>query len=121
MSEHDPFCTGCEHDCPWRENPMGAPYCQTCDDHYEASDDVPTASERIRAARKDKFRPLTVGELVRTPSGSLGTVYALPKRAAHDIRCAASERERDMSPYTVRLERDGSFTTYRGHELDRHV
>lgn len=36
MEAHDPHCTGCEHDCPWRRNPLGAPYCQTCDDHSEA-------------------------------------------------------------------------------------
>lgn len=33
---HDPECIGCEHDCPWRRHPLGAPFCQTCDDHYEA-------------------------------------------------------------------------------------
>lgn len=32
---HDPECTGCEHDCPWRGNPMGAPFCSFCDDHSE--------------------------------------------------------------------------------------
>jgi hypothetical protein len=33
---HDPACTGCEHDCPWRKNPLGAPFCSVCDDHWEA-------------------------------------------------------------------------------------
>jgi hypothetical protein len=33
---HDPTCTGCAHDCPWRRHHLGAPYCQTCDDHSEA-------------------------------------------------------------------------------------
>lgn len=36
---HDPECTGCEHDCPWKGRPMGAPYCQVCDDHNENSGD----------------------------------------------------------------------------------
>jgi hypothetical protein len=35
--EHDPDCTDCEHDCPWRNNPMGAPFCSICDDHMEAN------------------------------------------------------------------------------------
>lgn len=33
---HDPACMGCEHDCPWKNNPMGAPFCGICDDHSEA-------------------------------------------------------------------------------------
>lgn len=36
---HDPECTGCEHDCPWKNNPLGAPFCSICDDHWEAGDD----------------------------------------------------------------------------------
>jgi hypothetical protein len=36
---HDPECTGCEHDCPWQGNPMGAPFCSICDDHMEAAGD----------------------------------------------------------------------------------
>ncbi len=40
LEGHDPTCTGCEHDCPLRPGrgmyPLGAPYCQTCDDHGEA-------------------------------------------------------------------------------------
>lgn len=35
---HSPECEGCEHDCPWRGNPLGAPYCSICDDHNEARD-----------------------------------------------------------------------------------
>lgn len=38
---HDPECTGCDHDCPHRNCPpawRGAgQWCQTCDDHYEAT------------------------------------------------------------------------------------
>lgn len=38
---HDPECTGCEHDCPWRRSyrrggTLGAPFCGVCDDHGEA-------------------------------------------------------------------------------------
>jgi hypothetical protein len=33
---HDQLCEGCEHNCPWKHNPLGAPYCQVCADHYEA-------------------------------------------------------------------------------------
>ena len=36
---HSEDCTGCEHDCPWKRTvppPLGAPYCQICDDHSEA-------------------------------------------------------------------------------------
>lgn len=33
---HDANCKGCEHDCPWKKNPIGSPYCQICDDHWEA-------------------------------------------------------------------------------------
>jgi hypothetical protein len=36
---HDPECTGCDHDCPWRRTnpaPLGAPFCSVCDDHAEA-------------------------------------------------------------------------------------
>lgn len=33
---HPAECTGCEHDCPWRNRPMGAPFCSICDDHSEA-------------------------------------------------------------------------------------
>jgi hypothetical protein len=35
--EHDPECIECEHDCPWRGNPLGAPFCSICDDHMEAN------------------------------------------------------------------------------------
>lgn len=35
-AEHDPECTGCEHNCPWKGNPIGAPFCGVCDDHMEA-------------------------------------------------------------------------------------
>ena len=62
-----------------------------------------------------------VGDRVRTLAGSVGTVYGLPKRSAWDIRGAIAESERDLDPYTVQLDRDRSFVTYRGHELDRHV
>lgn len=34
---HDAECTGCVHDCPWRRHHYGAPYCDICADHYEAS------------------------------------------------------------------------------------
>lgn len=34
--EHDPMCTGCAHDCPWRRHHWGAPFCGVCDDHAEA-------------------------------------------------------------------------------------
>ena len=34
MTTHD-ACTGCEHDCPWQTNPLGAPFCAICDDHSE--------------------------------------------------------------------------------------
>lgn len=34
---HDPMCTGCAHDCPWKRHHYGAPFCQTCDDHAEAA------------------------------------------------------------------------------------
>jgi len=40
--EHDPECEGCEHDCPWQGNPLGAPYCQICDDHSEARAEIAT-------------------------------------------------------------------------------
>jgi hypothetical protein len=82
---------------------------------------LPERSKRNRkeGTMRDQFTPLQVGERVRTPMGSLGTVYGLPKRAAADIRRATTERECDMGPYTVQLDRDRSFTTYRGHELDR--
>lgn len=33
---HDPDCTECEHDCPWRGHNFGAPFCAVCDDHGEA-------------------------------------------------------------------------------------
>lgn len=33
---HDPECTGCEHDCPWRRHHFGSPFCSVCDDHAEA-------------------------------------------------------------------------------------
>lgn len=36
MTQHDPECTGCEHNCPWKGNPLGAPFCDVCDDHMEA-------------------------------------------------------------------------------------
>jgi hypothetical protein len=35
---HDAECTACEHDCPWHGRPLGAPYCQICDDHAEAAE-----------------------------------------------------------------------------------
>ncbi len=38
-AEHSAECVGCEHDCPWNGNPMGAPFCTVCDDHMEASAD----------------------------------------------------------------------------------
>jgi hypothetical protein len=38
--DHDPECTGCEHDCPWRRHHLGTPFCPVCDDHAEASDDA---------------------------------------------------------------------------------
>lgn len=36
---HDPDCRSCEHNCPWRGNPLGAPYCQVCADHAEHSEE----------------------------------------------------------------------------------
>ena len=33
---HDPTCTQCVHECPWRNHHFGAPWCATCDDHAEA-------------------------------------------------------------------------------------
>jgi hypothetical protein len=39
-------CTGCEHDCPWKGNPLGAPYCQVCDDHNENRPDENDSSEK---------------------------------------------------------------------------
>lgn len=33
---HDFYCTGCEHDCPWRRHHFGGPFCGVCDDHAEA-------------------------------------------------------------------------------------
>jgi hypothetical protein len=33
---HNPECISCVHDCPWKGRPIGAPYCQICDDHAEA-------------------------------------------------------------------------------------
>ena len=61
----------------------------------------------------DSFQP---GDRVRTHTGYVGTVYAKAKRAAADIRTAAVEAERDLTPYTIALDR-GGFSTYRGHEL----
>ena len=48
--EHGPECTGCAHDCPWRRTPapLGAPYCQTCDDHAEAADVYGTEPDAMR-------------------------------------------------------------------------
>jgi len=37
MERHDPECTACEHGCPWKGRPMGAPFCTVCDDHWEAA------------------------------------------------------------------------------------
>lgn len=40
MRPHDPMCTDCDHDCPWRRTnpaPMGAPFCPICDDHAESA------------------------------------------------------------------------------------
>jgi hypothetical protein len=36
---HDPECIGCDHDCPWTRipGPIGAPFCDICDDHMEAT------------------------------------------------------------------------------------
>jgi hypothetical protein len=39
---HSAECAGCVHDCPRMRTapaPLGAPYCDTCADHHEASDD----------------------------------------------------------------------------------
>jgi len=37
--EHTAECVTCDHDCPWLANPIGAPFCSTCDDHAEAAYD----------------------------------------------------------------------------------
>ena len=57
---HDPECVSCEHDCPWKRTPapMGAPFCATCDDHWEAGEDDrddnrESATRALRALRID--------------------------------------------------------------------
>ena len=42
---HADDCLTCEHDCPWRGTPLGAPFCAVCDDHMERSDDDSEDSE----------------------------------------------------------------------------
>jgi hypothetical protein len=60
---------------------------------------------------------LPIGTRVGCASGR-GTIIAHPRRASADIRTAATERERDMRPYTVRMDRTGTVLAFRGHELD---
>jgi len=52
-----------------------------------------------------------------TTTGHRGTVFSRAKRAAADIRTAPTERESDLTPYTVRMDSGGHFSAYRGREL----
>lgn len=63
------------------------------------------------------FVTYETGSRVLTASGRFGTVYGSARRAASDIRTAASETVRDLSPYTVRVDGLSGFSVYRGHEL----
>lgn len=45
---HGPECVACDHDCPWQRHHIGAPFCQTCDDHSEAADAAGWNSEFVR-------------------------------------------------------------------------
>jgi len=59
--EHDPECIQCEHDCPWKGNPIGAPFCSICDDHMEAE-----------AARHDEDCAIWKSTLVDCTCGERG-------------------------------------------------
>ena len=39
VDNHDPACTGCEHDCPRKNQKLGSAFCSICDDHHEAQGD----------------------------------------------------------------------------------
>lgn len=41
-----------EHDCPWRGNPLGAPFCAVCDD-ADNDHDSETAEKLARQAKTD--------------------------------------------------------------------
>lgn len=62
-------------------------------------------------------REFIPGEQVRTHTGYTGTIYKKAKRAAADIKVAQREDEKDLTPYTVKMDGLGHFSTYRGHEL----
>lgn len=51
-------------------------------------------------------------------AGGRGVVVGHPRRAVADVRRAATERERDMAPYAVRMDRARTILVFRGHELD---
>lgn len=79
MRPHDPMCTDCDHDCPWRRTnpaPMGAPFCPICDDHAESAVQTLAATD----VRCIATSPGTYAVQVRDDSLIIGYVRKLGTR-----------------------------------------
>jgi hypothetical protein len=59
------------------------------------------------------------GQAVRLSNGATGVVYKRLPRAAASIKAAWKEAEFDRTPYSVKLDRDGSFTCSLGDEMTK--